>query len=475
MRGLGIKGHHAARSLRPSTGACCCRLAATSELTPGAFVVPAYCNQPWDGAPENQTGNLPCELQMTGIEPDKLDRLHRSYSRDAELDEAFIVLTVGASLIATLGLLVNSAAVVIGAMVVAPWIMPLRAGSFAVLLGSAALLARSLVTLAVGVLLTTSLSTGLGLLVALPEFGTEVATRTSPNLLDLGIALVAGGMATYAKLRSDAVSSLAGTAIAVALVPPVCVMGLLLSQQNWSDAAGAGLLFCTNLLGILTGGLVLMACKDPFFREQLTRSHLSAASFLLTSLLILPLGSGFVSLLRDKTQSSTRNEVEQTIRRFLTNETITFGDVEGIPESEAVDLESMRIDWDKTPPEIRALVRVSDPRLPTYTQVREVQKEINKRQRGAFRLVVERTAVEVVGPTPPAPLKQGVESTPEDKQALQHQNINNDIPEGEGDPSQDLLQDPGLDSTIPESNTPTPSEKQESTATSDGSRQTPTR
>ncbi|MGC6483311.1 MAG: hypothetical protein ACON4T_07095 [Synechococcus sp.] len=54
------------------------------------------------------------------MEPTKLERLHRSYSRDAELDEAFIVLSVGASLIATLGLLANSAAVVIGAMVVAP-------------------------------------------------------------------------------------------------------------------------------------------------------------------------------------------------------------------------------------------------------------------------------------------------------------------------------------------------------------------
>ena len=220
---------------------------------------------------------------------------------------------------------------------------------------------RSLVTLAAGVLLTTALSAALGWLVGLPQFGSEVAARTSPNLLDLGIALVAGGLATYAKLRSDAVSSLAGTAIAVALVPPVCVMGLLLSQGALAAASGAGLLFCTNLLGILTGGLVLMACKDPYFREQLTRSHLSAASFVLTGLLVVPLGSGVISLLRAKHQESTREMVGQTIQRFLENETITFGDVEGVPEREAVDLESVRIDWTQTPPEIRALVRVSDP------------------------------------------------------------------------------------------------------------------
>ncbi len=340
---------------------------------------------------------------MSGMEPEKLERLHRSYRRDAELDEAFVVLTIGASLIATLGLLANSAAVVIGAMVVAPWILPLRAGSFAVLFGSVRLLSRSLTTLALGVFLTTLLSTLLGTLVALPQFGSEVAARTSPNLLDLGIALVAGGLATYAKLRSDAVSSLAGTAIAVALVPPVCVMGLLLSQQNWQLAAGAGLLFCTNLLGILTGGLVLMAWKDPLFRDQLTRSHLSAASFALTGLLVVPLGSGFVSLLNARYQDTTREQVAETIRRFLRNETITFGEVSGIPESEAVELESVRIDWSKPNPEIRALVRVADPKLPTFAQVTAVQKEINRRYSTPFRLVVERTAVEVVGPPPPSP------------------------------------------------------------------------
>ena len=260
----------------------------------------------------------------------KLKRLHRSHMRDAELDEVFLVLSVGASLIATLGLLANSTAVVIGAMVVAPWITPLRAAAFAILLGEVRLLGRSLRTLLVGVSTTTLLSLILGLAARLPQFGTEVLTRTAPNLLDLGIALVAGGLATYAKLRSDAVSSMAGTAIAVALVPPICVMGLLLSHQRWSEASGAGLLFTTNLLGILTGGLVLMAWKDRQFRHVLRRSHLSAASFLLTGLLLIPLGSSFVSLLGQARKDNTRDIVQRTIQRFLTKETLTFGDPESV-------------------------------------------------------------------------------------------------------------------------------------------------
>ena len=329
----------------------------------------------------------------------KIRRLHRSHMRDAALDEVFIVLSVGASLISTLGLLANSPAVVIGAMVVAPWIMPLRAAAFAILLGEVRLLGRSLRTLFVGVLITTLLSMILGSLAGLPQFGTEVLARTSPNLLDLGIALVAGGLATYAKLRSDAVSSLAGTAIAVALVPPVCVMGLLLSHQQWTEASGAGLLFTTNLLGILTGGLVLMVWKDSEFRHVLRQSRLSVASFTLTGLLLIPLGDSFIRLLNQANRENRRAMVEETVRKFLVNETLTFSD------PAKVDVEQVDIDWGENKNEknknegtIRIIVRVTDPDRPTYKQVTLVQKEINKRLQSNYQLVVQRTAVDIVGP-----------------------------------------------------------------------------
>ncbi len=340
----------------------------------------------------NQTARTIGEFMTSGsVSSRKIEQLHRSHMRDAALDEVFIVLSIGASLICTLGLLADSPAVVIGAMVVAPWIMPLRAATFAILLGEVRLLGRSLRTLLVGVSISTLLSFILGWLAGLPQLGSEVLTRTMPNLLDLGIALVAGGLATYAKLRSDAVSSLAGTAIAVALVPPVCVMGLLLSHQRWSDAYGAGLLFTTNLLGILTGGLVLMAWKDSEFRHVLRRSRLSVASFTLTGMLLIPLGGSFIGLLR-------QGEVEETVRKILVKETLTFSD------PELVDIQQIDIDWDKE--QIRIIVRVTDPDLPSFKQVTLVQEEINKRLKSNFQLVAQRTAVDVVGPVKVDPSEQ---------------------------------------------------------------------
>ena len=340
------------------------------------------------------------------MESTRLKRMHDSYKEDAQLDEVFVVLTIGASMIATLGLQANNAAVVIGAMVVAPWIEPLRASAFAVLIGDIRLLMDALLSLFVGVFITILLSALLGEVANLPKLGSEVWDRTSPNLLDLGIALVAGAMAIYAKLRRDAVSSLAGTAIAVALVPPVCVMGLLISDQNWADAFGAGLLFATNLLGILSGGLVMMAWKEPSFLQRLRENNLSAAKFLvtfgLTALLLIPLTTQFVSLVGKKDREETRDEIQRTIKTFLKRETLTFGG----KESKVVKLE---ISWDKNPPEILLVVLVTNPAQPSLKQVSAVQKEINKRQELDYQLIVQRIVV-VEGPPEEPNLIKGEEA-----------------------------------------------------------------
>ena len=81
---------------------------------------------------------------------DRLEELHSSYDGEERLNESFIVLTIGASLIASLGLVADNNAVIIGAMVVAPLILPLRVAVFAILIGQARLLSRSLITLVAG-------------------------------------------------------------------------------------------------------------------------------------------------------------------------------------------------------------------------------------------------------------------------------------------------------------------------------------
>ncbi|WP_226409449.1 DUF389 domain-containing protein [Synechococcus sp. MU1625] len=343
-------------------------------------------------------------------EEDRLDALHRSYDGEALLNESFIVLTIGASLIATLGVLANNAAVVIGAMVVAPWILPLRVAVFAVLIGQARLLSRSLITLAAGAGITLFLSMGLGLIArsqglllveALPE---QVTARLEPNILDLGIALAAGAVATYAKVNPGAVSSMAGTAIAVALVPPVCVMGLMLSAQDLSGAQGAALLYAANLLGILIGGISVLAIREPYFREKLRRRRRSRLPVLLAVGLAVLVGQKLYEryerhLFKLK-QEAAKEQIESDIRYYLKNETLTFG------ANEALELEKIVFDWpnyweQNQAPTLQVVVRVTDPTTPSYKQVQEIQDNINSKLSWQFQglelqMQVQRINVSVV-------------------------------------------------------------------------------
>jgi uncharacterized hydrophobic protein (TIGR00271 family) len=301
------------------------------------------------------------------------------------------VLTLGAAFIATLGLLANSAAVVIGAMVVAPWMPPLEAMAFEVLRGSASNVARALRTLLLGGALTVGISALVGLVVAMPTFGEEVMALTRPNLLHLGVALAAGGIAMFAKLRKEAIAVLAGLAIAVTLMPPLCVVGLSLSSRQWDQAGGALLLFVTDFLGILSGSMMALTLLERPFRGRLRHSRLGLTSLALTALLVVPLWGSFFRLLASARRQASEQRIEELVQQSLSNETLTLG--------RDSRLQAVQIQWDQEPPLIVARAAVSAPNLPTQGQVAAVQEFINHRLAPLeFRLVVQRTAIEVVGP-----------------------------------------------------------------------------
>lgn len=339
----------------------------------------------------------------------RLDELHRSYDSDAELNQPFVILTLGSCLIATMGLLADNAAVVIGAMVVAPWIMPLRTGVFAILIGDWPLLGRAMRTLGMAVLITTALSLFMGLLAGMRGlisaagygyFNSEILGRATPTLLDLVIALVAGALATYAKLKESVVSSLAGTAIAVALVPPVCAMGLMAAGGDIKDATGAGLLFTANLLGILVGGILMLATLEPYFRAKLIKSRRAqlplvvAVGFVIA--ITIPLYQGSELMRQDIKRVILTQRIQETVRKFLQNETLTFG------SNESLIVDDINFAW--TPAEKKSVVdivvRVTDPEIPSFKQVEAVESEVNNqigRPLGlSFQLKVQRVQISIV-------------------------------------------------------------------------------
>ncbi|MBI1378922.1 MAG: DUF389 domain-containing protein [Frankiales bacterium] len=189
-----------------------------------------------------------------------LDRHWRSASASR-----FWVLLVLASVIATAGIIADSTATVIGAMIVAPLMTPILGIALAIVLGDRTHLLRSVGYVLGGVVVVIAVAYLISLIgVRVDDYATntQVAGRISPRLIDLLGALATGTVGAFALVRRDISDALPGVAIAISLVPPLAVVGVLLQVHRYADASQAMLLFGTNVAAIiLTGTLVLRLYK----------------------------------------------------------------------------------------------------------------------------------------------------------------------------------------------------------------------
>ena len=176
---------------------------------------------------------------------------------DAQPGRDYFVLIILSSIIAALGLLLNSPAVVIGAMLVAPLMSPVLGFSLGIVLGEVRLLRTSLESVFKGVMATIIVSILVGWISPLKEITPEILSRTQPTLLDLFIAMASGMAGAYALSRKDVSAALPGVAIAAALAPPLSVVGLGIANGNMRAASGALLLFVTNIITISLAGMII--------------------------------------------------------------------------------------------------------------------------------------------------------------------------------------------------------------------------
>ncbi|KAB8330226.1 DUF389 domain-containing protein [Scytonema tolypothrichoides VB-61278] len=310
------------------------------------------------------------------LQPGQIQQLQTDLLDESTLNLTYLILIVGSCAIATFGLLSNSTAVIIGAMIVAPLILPIRGLAFGALAGNVELFRKGLIAVTVGTLLAMAIACSLGLLVGISNFGSEVLSRSQPTLLDLGIAVVAGAISGYAKVEPKISSTLAGTAIAVALMPPVCVIGLGLSQANWALSQGATLLYLTNLLGI-TLACMLTFLVIGYSRVKKARTPL-IFTLVFTGALLIPLTVSFGRLVQQA-------RLEKSVRKALLNRTVTF---------ERLNLIESHTNWLTNPPQVRLSVRAKEPVTPT--QVRLLEQFLAKEMGRPFRLIFEVGQIEVI-------------------------------------------------------------------------------
>ena len=191
-------------------------------------------------------------LPLLPIAPEaQFAELFTQLRRSATTDSVFLVLMFLSILLATIGLYQNSGPVIIGAMILAPLMAPIVSLSMGLVRFDHMLLRNSSRTLLIGTALALALAALFAWSMPLAHLTDQIRARLNPNLLDLGVAIVSGIAAAYAYAKEELAKSLAGVAIAVALVPPLGVAGIGIGLGNLHLFNGAFLLFLTNLVGIV--------------------------------------------------------------------------------------------------------------------------------------------------------------------------------------------------------------------------------
>ena len=208
--------------------------------------------------PEEASAMEEAAQKQFGIRTWERPALYRETAEAAtDSDLPFFAVLLLSGAIATLGLVLNSTAVVIGAMLVAPLLGPLLGLSMSLAVGDGRLFVQTAAAVLLGAAGIVALAAALTALLPVQTVTDEIASRTRPNTLDLGIAIFSGlaGAVVTASREARLSASIPGVAVAVALVPPLGVAGFGIAAGQWSITQGALLLFGANLAGIALSGM----------------------------------------------------------------------------------------------------------------------------------------------------------------------------------------------------------------------------
>lgn len=225
---------------------------------------------------------------------------------NATPDFDYTVLITLSAAIAALGLILNSPAVVIGAMLVAPLMSPIVATGMALILGDARFLRFALGSAVRGAIIAIVVGILVGLLPG-DNMTAEVLARTQPSLIDLGVALFSGLAGAFALTYWEASGALPGVAIAAALVPPLASVGISFADGDWRRGLGALLLFATNYITIALAAAFVFGVfgfrpnrtAKSSRRVRFNSGRIALLAFLIVGLILTPTT---ISLYREQTR-----------------------------------------------------------------------------------------------------------------------------------------------------------------------------
>lgn len=234
----------------------------------------------------------------------------------------FWVLLLLAAIIASAGVVEDSTATVIGAMIVAPLMTPILGTALSIVLADRSHLARSMTLVIGGALVVIAIGFLFGLVDSPTDRylgDSQVSARISPRLIDLIAALATGTVGAFALVRADISDTLPGVAIAISLVPPLVVVGLMLAVGRLGDAGQAILLFGTNVAAIIATGtvvLLLYGIRSAALEAGAHVGPIGQRSFVPVAILLvlvaIPLALGSAAIARDEQLAAQARPVAQS-------------------------------------------------------------------------------------------------------------------------------------------------------------------
>ncbi|GAA4353034.1 TIGR00341 family protein [Microbacterium rhizosphaerae] len=213
----------------------------------------------------------------------------------------FLIMLTLAGIIAIAGVITDSTATVIGAMIIAPLGTPILAIGLGIVTGRLSLVVRSILWVLAGLVIVIVLGLGFSVFVATPESlatNSQVVGRTSPSFMDLVAALATGFAGGFAMCRKDLSAVLPGVAIAISLVPPLGVVGVCAGQGLWTDALGALWLFFSNVIALIIAGSIVFTlagyARDPGSSPVANRRRAYVIVGVLAVIITIPLAANSI-------------------------------------------------------------------------------------------------------------------------------------------------------------------------------------
>ena len=309
-----------------------------------------------------------CNLTIPQLDREARVNLYENLYVNSAWNFDFISLICLSTAIAALGLISNSAAVVIGAMLVAPLMVPILGAGLAIIQGNIPLVINASKSIVLGFLAALGIGFLVGILTPYNELTDEIIARGHPRLTDMFIAFFSGVAAAHCMSRPKLSAALPGVAIAAALVPPIASAGIALSLGKTSEATGATVLFFTNVVCIILGSsITFFAAGIRYNKKRSTNRWVQQAYIgliIALSILIVPLSSTLYSKITSSITGAPKPIEVLDYEKFLRTE-LTENVYYGVISVSKIDISKDR----KT-----ITIRFFASKLPTLEMAEAVKK-----------------------------------------------------------------------------------------------------